>query len=104
MPTAPRGAILEAVTNNPNALGVLELPEQDTSLAVPSQGANAALLALAAAIRDNVFLDPADLDELIDLQPDQTHAKAMLVALGLHGIIPPDQCEIAMLERGLGGE
>ena len=61
-------------------------------------------MALVAAIRDNVFLDDWALDELVDMQPNILHAKAMLVALGAHSLVPADRCEIAMLERDLEHE
>jgi hypothetical protein len=70
----------------------------------PPQATNAALIALVAALRDNVFLEPWAVDELADMQPDNAHAKALLCALGACDLIPPDQCEIAMLDRALGGE
>ena len=75
--------------------------EQGTSIAVPSQDANAAALALVAAIRDQVYLEQWALDELLDMQPSNEHAKALLCALAACGIIPDDECEIAMIGREL---
>lgn len=76
---------------------------QNTTPAVPPQGANAAAMALVAAIRDNVFLEQWALDELLDMQPSNEHAKALLCALGVCNIVPPAECEIVMLDRDLGG-
>ena len=61
-----------------------------------------ALYALVAAMRDNILLEQWALDELLDMQPTNEHAKALLCALEIHGFIAPDECEIAMLDRDLG--
>lgn len=57
---------------------------------------------LVDAIRDNVLLDAWAVDELLDMQPSNEHAKALLVALGIYELIPTDETEISILERGLG--
>ena len=63
----------------------------------------AALHELVAAIRDNVFLEPGTVDELLDMQPSNEHAKALLVALGVHELLPVHETVEVMCERGLGG-
>lgn len=62
----------------------------------------AALHELVAAIRDNVFLEPGSVDELLDMQPSNEAAKALLVALGVHELIPVHETVDVMCERGLG--
>ena len=62
----------------------------------------AALHELVGAIRDNLFLDQATVDELLDMQPSNEHAKALLVALGVHELLPVHETVEAMHERGLG--
>ena len=61
-----------------------------------------ALYALVAAIRDQVYLEQHALDELLDMQPSNEHAKALLCAFAACDIIPPSECEIAMIDRDLG--
>lgn len=63
----------------------------------------AAALDLIAAIRDDLPLEPQALDELLDMQPSPQHAKALLCGLASRGIIRPEDAEIAMIDRELGG-
>ena len=79
------------------------MPSEDSATFSQAQDANAAALALVAAIRDQIYLEQWALDELLDMQPTNEHAKALLCALAACDIIPADQCEIAMLDRDLGG-
>ena len=62
----------------------------------------AALHELVAALRENCFLDQWAVDELLDMQPSNEHAKALLVALGVHELVPVDEAGEAMAARGLG--
>jgi uncharacterized protein YlaN (UPF0358 family) len=76
---------------------------QDNDLEATRQAANAHF-ELVAVIRDNVFLPDWAVDELLDTQPDGTHAKQLLLALEIHGLIEPATAEVLMLRDGLGGE
>ena len=58
------------------------MPAKDNDTSPKSQDAIAAPLALIAAIRDNVYLEQWALDELLDMQPSNEHAKAPGLALG----------------------
>ena len=60
--------------------------------------------ALVEAIRDNHYLPGWAVDELIDTQPDGTHAKQLLVALALHDLVPRETAGVVMIRDGLGGE
>ena len=63
-----------------------------------------ALFELVGCIRDNILLPDWTVDELLDMQPDGTHAKQLLLALALHGLIEQATAEVLMLRDGLGGE
>lgn len=60
-----------------------------------------ALYALVAALRDQVYLEQWAVDELLDMQPTNEHAKALACALGACDIIPDDECELALIDRDL---
>lgn len=87
--------------NQPDAAGDSDMTDTGSE---PSNQATAAHFALVAAIRDNVFLEDWALDELLDAQPDGTHAKQLLVALAVLGIAPEDAAGIVMTRDGLSGE
>jgi hypothetical protein len=78
------------------------LPAKDNDTSPKSQDAIAAPLALIAAIRDNVYLEQWALDELLDMQPSNEHAKALLVALAMCEIVPDAEADEAMVSRSLG--
>lgn len=75
---------------------------EDNGQAPTRQEPTQALYALVAAIRDNAFLEQWALDELLDMQPSNEHAKALLCGLVACDIVPPSECEIAMIDRDLG--
>ena len=68
--------------------------------APPRDGITAAF-ALINAIRDGVPLEQWALDELLDLQPSNEHAKALLSQMAAAGIVRPEDAELAMIDRGL---
>jgi hypothetical protein len=76
---------------------------QDTGGDATNQ-AGKAHFELVGCIRDNVLLPGWAVDELLDTQPDGTHAKQLLLALEIHGLIEPATAEVLMLRDGLGGE
>ena len=76
--------------------------EEYTGESAPALDAQALLSELVGARRDNVFLEPRTVDELLDMQPSNEHAKALLVALGVHELIPVHETVDVMCERGLG--
>ena len=63
-----------------------------------------ALFELVGCIRDNVLLPSWAVDELLDMQPDGTHAKQLLLSLEIHGLIEATAAEVLILRDGLGGE
>ena len=67
----------------------------------PDRDANAAAMALIAALRDKVFLEQWALDELLDREPSNEHAKALLCELAACGVVRKEDAEIAMIFRGL---
>ena len=75
---------------------------EDNDTASNRQDAVASAFALIDAIRDNCHLERWAVDELLDLQPSNEHAKALLVALAVHEILPPDEADEAMASRSLG--
>lgn len=61
----------------------------------------AALVALLDAIRDNLPVDAWVVDQLLDLQPSPAHAKALLVSLAAHDLVPADEASEIMGAREL---
>ena len=86
---------------NPDAVG--DNVHEDTGGDAKDQ-ASQALFALVGCIRDNTILPERAVDELLDAQPDGTHAKQLLLSLEIHGLIEPATAEVLMLRDGLGGE
>lgn len=86
---------------NKDTGGIRPKLDEQSANSHPVHSTVAALHELVGALRDNVFLEPWAIDELLDMQPSNEHAKALLVALSIHELLPADDAGDAMRGRGL---